>query len=76
MCLLFVKKHYQKYSIKNTTDQDMYINPEAFAKGKKAGDVLMDEEQKTEYYMQKFSHELHCKKNTPEKVLTTSISDV
>ncbi len=48
------KEDYQKYSIKNTTDQDMYINPEALAKGKRAGNVLMDEEQKTEYYMQKF----------------------
>ena len=48
------KEDYQKYSIKNTTNQDMYINPEALAKGKRAGDVLMDEEQKTEYYMQKY----------------------
>jgi hypothetical protein len=59
------KADYSKYSHTNTTDQNMYINPEALAKGKKTGDVLMDEETKNEYYMQQFLDNRH--ERNPDK---------
>lgn len=58
------KMDYTKFSHTNTTDEDLYIDPEALAKGKKTGDVLKDAEQMTEIEMQKYFDERH--KNNPQ----------
>ncbi len=58
------KADYTKFSHTNTTDEDLYIDPEALAKGKKTGDVFKDAEQMTEIEMQKYLDERH--KNNPQ----------
>jgi len=58
------KADYTKFSHTNTTDEDLYIDPEALAKGKKTGDVLKDAEQMTEIEMQKYLDERA--KNNPQ----------
>ena len=58
------KADYTKFSHTNTTDEDLYIDPEALAKGKKTGDVFKDAEQMTEIEMQKHLDERA--KNNPQ----------
>lgn len=53
------KEDYMKWSHTNTTDEDLYIDQEALAKGKKTGDVLKDAEQMREIEMQKFLDDRH-----------------
>lgn len=59
------KADYSKFSHTNTTNQNLFIDQEALLKGKKTGDVLINEEQAYEKDMQTFLDNRH--RNNPDK---------